>query len=303
MITKKTLFILGAGASQPFFFPVGLQLRQNIINLIGPTYRNTSTPSYLQIFEQCGHSLPSLYLFSETLIKSQKYSIDAFLEHRPEYIKLGKLLITHDLIQLENLENIYKNSDWYGYLWNKMNSKFEDFDKNNVAFLTFNYDRSLETYLLNSMMALYNKPEEECHLKLQNIPIVHVHGKIGMDKYEDPINYTAYGQNIIRDYSKLIKAAETIKIIHEDISNDKEFILAHKLITDAEQIIILGLGYDETNLNRIKINDAHCSIIGSSFGLTNIEQESINKKFPGIKFSIYNHHKALEFLRHSVMIE
>jgi hypothetical protein len=106
MITKKTLFILGAGASEPFSFPVGLQLRQNIINLIGPTYRNTATPLYLQIFEQCGHSLPALYLFNENFIKSQKYSIDAFLEHRPEYIKLGKLLITHSLIQLENLENI-----------------------------------------------------------------------------------------------------------------------------------------------------------------------------------------------------
>ena len=303
MINKKTLFILGAGASQPFSFPGGLQLRQNIIELIGPTYTNTPTPQYLQIFEQCGHALPALYLFKDTFVKSQKYSIDAFLEHRPEYIRLGKLLITHNLIQLENLETIYNNSDWYGYLWNKMNSKFEDFDKNNISFITFNYDRSLETYLLNSIMALYNKPEDECYQKLKKIPIVHVHGKIGMDKYEDPVNYTSFGQNIIRDYIKLIKAAETIKIIHEDISNDEEFLLAHKLIKEAEQIIIIGLGYDETNLSRLKINDANCSIIGSSFGLTMIEKNLINKKFSGIEFSIYNHHKALDFLRHSVMIE
>ncbi len=301
MISKKTTFILGAGASHPFGLPTGIQLRNSILDLIGPA-NNHEIPQYLRIFEQCGHSYPELILFRDTFLKSQKKSIDAFLEHRTEYIKLGKLLIAHKLLACENLDTIYKNSDWYGYFWDKLNSSFDKFDKNKVSFITFNYDRTLENYLLSSMVALYNKSEKDCYDKLSNIPIVHVHSTIGKSKFEDPMQCTPFGKNI-RDYNELILAAKTIKIIHEDIAYDIEFDLAHKLIREADQIIILGLSYDETNLMRLKLNDAYCHIVGSSFGLTAMECDTIKLKFPKINFSNNYHHQALDFLRHSVMLQ
>jgi len=301
MIEQKTVFILGAGATEPFGFPIGMGLRDGIINFIGET--RTVKAKFLEIFEQCGHSYHEILLFRDNLIKSQKKSVDAFLEHRTEYIKLGKLLITNNLLVRENLNAIYKNPDWYGYIWDKLNSKFEDFDKNSISFITFNYDRTLETYLINSMMALYNKNEIECYEKLKKINIIHVHGKIGKNKYEDKDNFTAFGERI-QDYNKLITTADNIKIIHEDISNDKEFSMAHNLLQEASLVVILGLGYDETNLKRLKINEVMCKIIGSSFSLTEMECKSINKKFPRISFSSYGYQdKALEFLRHRVMLD
>lgn len=302
MITKKTVFILGAGASKPFEFPLGSELRDRILNLIGPHTENSKTPRPLEIFEQGGHTYPELLLFRDTFLKSQKKSIDAFLEHRPEYMKLGKLLIALNLIKFEKLETIYSNPNWYGYLWDRLNTNFETFGENNISFITFNYDRSLETYLLNSMMALFNKTEDECYEKLLTIPIIHVHGTIGKNKYQDPKNYTPFGQ-AINDYSQLLHASNTIKIIHEDISNDKEFEIAHSLINNSEKTIILGLGYDETNLTRLKINESKYSMIGSAFGLTPMECTAINNKFPIITFSQNTDHEALNFLRHSVILE
>ena len=306
MITQKTVFILGAGASCPFGFPTGPQLRDEITSLIGTSLTLgdkifEGIPESLKIFETCGHTFHELITFSENLIWSQKNSIDAFLEHRPEFIKLGKRLITFSLIGYESLDAIYKNPDWYNYLWNKLNAKFEDFDKNQVSFITFNYDRTLEIYLISSMMALYNRTSSECYEKLKKIPIIHVHGKLGKNEVENDKYFIGSGKNI-SSHIKLMEAAESIKIIHEDISNDKEFIVAQDLISNADKIIILGLGYDESNLTRLKITDANGRIQGSSFGLTQMECQSIQRKFP-INFSPYNHHKALEFLRHSVMME
>ena len=45
-----------------------------------------------EIFEECGHSLDDMIKLRDSLIKSQKNSIDSFLEHRPNFIPLGKLI-------------------------------------------------------------------------------------------------------------------------------------------------------------------------------------------------------------------
>jgi hypothetical protein len=50
-------------------------------------------------------------------------------------------------------------------------------------------------------------------------------------------------------------AAENIKIIHEDITDgrDKDFLLAKQLLAEADQIILLGFGYNSTNVGRLGI--------------------------------------------------
>ena len=46
MITKKTVLILGAGASQPYGYPLGEELRRRICNNITNSH-NTETLNYL----------------------------------------------------------------------------------------------------------------------------------------------------------------------------------------------------------------------------------------------------------------
>ena len=54
----------------------------------------------------------------------------------------------------------------------------------NVAFITFNYDRSLEFFLLTTLKNRYQKTEQECAAKLKNIPIVHLYGKLALLPWE-----------------------------------------------------------------------------------------------------------------------
>jgi hypothetical protein len=298
MITNKTVFIVGAGASEPFKFPTGYQLLQNIYAL------TDSNQNDLSIYNQCGFSSTEIDRFRQDLIRSQKRSIDAFLEHRPEYIRLGKCLIMQALLGHENFDAIYSNPDWYSYIWNMMNCKFDDFQRNEISFITFNYDRTLEMYLLNCMSSLYNKSESECWEKLKSIPIVHVHGKLGEVKFDNPTEYTDFGENIT-SYEKLLSASKSIKIVHEDIDNDKEFEEANNLLRQATLVVLLGFGYDDNNLRRLRISEVtplH-GIKGSSFGLTTNECNALMRKYPNILVTHNTFRQALEYLRNDVLVE
>ncbi len=206
------------------------------------------------------------------------------------------------MLEYENMDNIYRNPDWYFYIWNKLNCSFDEIEKNGVSFITFNYDRTLETYLLNSITALYNKNDSESNDKLSSIPIVHLHGKLGKNKFESPNSFVEFGQEL-NDSGRLLDASGSIKIVHENIDQDIEFAHAYELLYNAELIVILGLGYDDNNLRRLKIESIKGHIIGSSYGLTSMEQRNIVKKYPNIQCDTNGMKQTLDFLRNEVLIE
>ena len=95
MIEKPTVFILGAGASAPYGYPSGQKLVDDI---------KESLIKKSLLYRMC-----LLFDFSETYIRdfaealhnSLDSSIDAFLERRPVFIDLGKIIITFILVQYE----------------------------------------------------------------------------------------------------------------------------------------------------------------------------------------------------------
>ena len=62
---------------------------------------------------------------------------------------------------------------------NKISSSWDSFSKNRLSVITYNYDRSLETFLVEDLKHTYKKPIVECINKIQEtITIKHVHGII-----------------------------------------------------------------------------------------------------------------------------
>jgi hypothetical protein len=176
---------------------------------------------------------------------------------------------------------------WLHYLFNHLNCPFEQFGKNKVAFITFNYDRSLEHYLFTCLYNSYGKSADECAHQLKQIPIIHLHGDLGA------LPWQTSDANVVRDYDPTITpgtlkiAASRIKIIHEDIAGrDKEFTEAKRLFSQAAQIYFLGFGYDPTNMTRLGVNSIRERIAaGTGWGLTPHERE-LKKAATGRKVEI-----------------
>ena len=155
------------------------------------------------------------------------------------------------------------------YLYSRMNSLFEDFDKNKISFITFNYDRSLEQFLFKALKSTFNKPEKECAEKLSKIPIVHLYGQL------DPLPWQAKeGEDFPylpahKIAGRIVKARENIKLISEerDVEKSEAFKEAYELIKKAKKIYFLGFSFDETNLKRLNIElmqgkSVYCTSLG-----------------------------------------
>lgn len=280
MIEDYTVFILGAGASIPYNYPSGSKLKETVFSILGSS-------DTIRKMESMGFDKEYISAFRRGLKFSATSSVDSFLEHRPEFIDIGKITMAQVLIPIENENTLFKDGTdkWYPYLFeNLITPSFDAFDNNKVCFITFNYDRSLEQFLFIALKNRYGKTDDECASKLRKIPILHLHGKLNDLPWQDK-GGRSYDGKISSD-NVLTRAAEEIKIIHEDIKDDRLFRRAHNYIESADNIFLLGFGYHRPNLDRLNLNNfAEEDILqdkfikGSSNGLKGAKKRFVNEYF------------------------
>ncbi|MGR3174433.1 MAG: hypothetical protein ACUZ8N_07520 [Candidatus Scalindua sp.] len=275
MITRSTVFILGAGASIPYKYPSGKQLVREIKE--GLLEGN-------DLFQSClalEFTKREIEKFNNVLRFSGDFSIDAFLERNDDYLELGKVAIALSLFKREDTSELFSEGDenWYGDLVNELKSPSKSDFKNEVSFLTFNYDRSFDQYLFASIKHSYEISNEECKSLLKNNPIIHLHGQVGKLPWQvkggkgrpydknfnalSLINDCSASKNKYSNYDRdnavlyiRHEISDQIKIIHEnELDNDPAFKEAHKFLKDAERVYFLGFGYNDENLRRLKIAD------------------------------------------------
>jgi hypothetical protein len=240
MIEENTVLILGAGASKPYNFPLGVELRDEVIKIISePTGIDTTL-----LLRETHFDIKHFRDFATDLSQSGFSSVDAFLEERTQWTDLGKLAMAHKLIAYEQKAKIFPPDEpkdhWYEILWQKLKAPtWHKFKQNKVNIITFNYDRSLELYLSTIISNNYNVREETI---LKYLPIIHVHGDLG--PYE---NYGKHSPEILK------AAADSIKIVHESDNSSVDFQLADRVLDEAKTILFIGFGYHPQNMNKFKM--------------------------------------------------
>lgn len=316
MKNKKTVFVLGAGASCSYGYPSGARLRELICfnegfwesyfeYLRGETILDNTRKAQKRI---------EIQKFIDIFRKSSTKSVDVFMANNPKLSSIGKYIIAYEIFRYEKnslfaeeaireqkrLEDLRKSStnqaylwgnpgflggDWYFHLYNKMidglvgKEKLPDFSKGNISFITFNYDRSLEQLFYISLRNTFSEvSEEEIIQTLKQLKILHVYGQIAPLKWQNLDDYVDYKQQI--NESILLNASQNIKTIFEEKENP-ELTEAKNLIKQAEKIFFLGFGYTPENLEILKIQDRtkrETSIYGTAFGLESKEKNDIRAR-------------------------
>ena len=176
MLSKRTVFVVGAGASVPYGFPTGRDLVTEVLSCLSGSNNHRA---FLE--QECEFTRHDLNRFRDELLRSGKNSVDAFLEHRPDHLNVGKAAIAYVLIQKELEERLFAlgQTNWLRYLYGRMNCSFNEFGENLVSFITFNYDRTIEHFLHTALCNTYKKHPELCAEQMSRIPIVHLHGRLG----------------------------------------------------------------------------------------------------------------------------
>lgn len=320
MITdKKTVFILGAGASCPYGYPSGARLREWICfngafesDYLNYLRDNVSVQAVKTDRRQ------AVFNFIKTFEKSSSKSIDLFMANNPTLAKIGKYIIAYAMFRAEHksrfrenanrlreihaarrlsdnltsdallLNGTFHGGDWYFYIYNRFleglagGNILPHFSNGNLAFITFNYDRSLEHFLYESLRNSFTEvSEDEIVESLKKLKILHVYGQIAPLKWQNPDGHIDYSSNSPFNESSLCSAASNIRTIYEEQQNP-ELIEAQNLLKQAEQIYFLGFSYAPENMKVLGLPEIIpspvCSVTGSAFGLEDREIQVINDR-------------------------
>ena len=257
--------------------------------------------------------------------------IDYFLGQNPHLSDIGKLMIAWVLLECEAIYLRYQinnnrrefliesgnrhsneneflktayTDNWYRFLVHKLVTGCADGNdllRNNVSFITFNYDVSLEYELYRSLKAISQFSEGNVIDKLfEGDRFIHVYGKIRqnvtddlphktLDLFAKPIieptpvlNFLEFCQEFNNLLDISYEASKTIRTIapHEKTTSG-EITKAKNAIMDANCVYILGYGFDENNSRLLNLYDnLHMGKIqGKTILFTNFNDHNlVNKK-------------------------
>jgi SIR2-like domain len=292
MIRNNTVLVLGAGASQPYGFPLGGALVDQICGeILQPDSTLTSR------LRQRGVSREHCHKFAKALRGARPYSIDAFLEMRPEFENVGKLSIADVLLRAENQRTLSaapQSVDWYRYLLNNVlvlrSRDHYRAQAQRLTIITFNFDRSFERALFLSLRDAFGMTDEEARNRALEIEVHHIHGQLGEPSWLKPESddATRFGHHAGNVGPAMVKAARSIKIVSEDVKSRAVLEHATGALGRARHVYFLGFGFDLRNLSKLQIpgsvNVNSPTIRGTIFGFLPGESATIPKRFepPGI---------------------
>lgn len=310
MFKNSTVFVLGAGASWHYGYPTGEALVGKIIGAadrfsqycdqriscgqvvqVIPNYveermdRSKGIPGAIQGWSRAANECHSLI---ERLQTVRPLLIDHFLAWNESLRSIGKLMIAAAILECEaiwlkdhtNQNRIIQElpppqDDWYRFIVHKLAygcRESADLLENNVRFITFNYDSSLESHLFAALSAIDIFDLKDIERFLADDRIIHVYGAVHdqIPKKGSYIDLDAFrslgrrlgpgGLNFERDFEppkmlldRCLASARHLRTIDpHDKEEDKSTLeCARRWVADASVVYILGYGFDENNSCRI----------------------------------------------------
>jgi hypothetical protein len=257
MLNHKTVFVLGAGASTPYDFPSGAAMLAEAKQLTREDIRRY-TNDFLHREQQSQ--------LLEALADTQEESLDSMLETQPALLQAaGKMIIARRVLTAESNLRGPSLRDWFSYLFSRMAegiagrgvAGLQDFlNRNNIVFVTYNYDRLVEHKLMAGLHAKYGANQDQW--KDVTGRIIHLHGSVG-DIYPST-RCIPWGADFGNDKgiefninAVLSWSEQSIRIVHEPKPDADEFKRARGVLNQAERVFFLGFGFGRTNVDRLDL--------------------------------------------------
>lgn len=225
--------MLGAGASNPYGFPLGRDLKEYMSKRLKGFY----------------NTLPKVkdvdpYKVMRALDRSSGPTIDQCIAYlAPEQRPVAQNIMVRALscAEAELREKVEPWADWYPEF-------FDLIDIVNrqppMKIVTFNYDRSLDWFF--EEFPKYNTPHEarlEIAERIRAIEIIRPHGWMG------PLKEISFGQ--VETQSAVQDAASNVLLISEAKQNSPEFERAYEAIRWAEQLVFIGFAFEATTIDKL----------------------------------------------------
>jgi len=311
MFRKKTIFVVGAGASHEIGLPLGSGLMKDIANVLSfpasPNGQFTGDRDILDALRrragQRNHNI-EWWLDGARKIKNNMalaISIDNYInDHKgDERIQLaGKLAILKTIFNAEKaskLHPVHYDSETGGIPFEKLQetwltSLFKMLIQNrsvpssifdNFSIICFNYDRCIEHFLFWAIKSYYHLTEGDTKNIMETLSIHHPYGTLGPLPWQDMQKGIAFGGGNNPLY--LSDLVPLIRTFTEEIGDNESLAKIQSLWQGAEQIIFLGFAYHPMNLDILGAAKSPLKkIFGTSLGLSEPNQFAIETQLSGM---------------------
>lgn len=291
MNKPQTVLILGAGASIPYGFPSGGQLIEKLADLFSNDEYQRELGNDLFDEDQINYAKQLRECVKDPI---GYYSIDALIACRPNLSNIARKVVVDVILKAENfnINNpvIDKDDDWYKEMFSQLliEPNPESILHNNISILTFNYDRSLEYYIIRSLMRRFEELSWEKAFEIvSKLDIIHINGSLG-----ELSKNNIYG--LIASNHDILFISENKRLLETKLNK------IHNLINKANRIIFLGVGYHNDNMKLLKSDGPFKKGLASGTGVNLGEKE---KSQLCLKWGVEIAHptlKSLTFLKNNI---
>lgn len=313
-MTKKTVYIVGAGASYEANLPTGDELKDQIANLLNirfefyqqksGDYKISSALKNYALTQQSPNSF-SDYITECQHISSNMplaISIDNFIDTKKDNVRLalcGKLAIVESILKAEKNSLLYfdpfkggsninfpsLNGTWYLLFFRTLteNCNVEELPARfkNITLIIFNYDRCIEHFLLHALMSYYRLSETDAGNLIDNINIIHPYGTVGSLNWQDKTSSTSIEFGGELNTSQLINYAQRIRTFTEGAHSEQMPDLQDSML-NTNRLVFLGFAFHRLNMELIANqeikgyqNKKTINCYATAYGTSKSDQQSI----------------------------
>lgn len=309
MLRAKTVFVLGAGASHEVGLPVGSDLLKQIANLIDIKHDHGGIISGDRLLSQAlkillneGRSVEEynahLHAAWTTVSSaSQALSIDNIVDglEDEKIEKVAKLGIVRAILKAESGSPYFKppkefltnlnwsrfEDTWYDRLTKLLceNRKLTDIENvfQNLAFVSFNYDRCIEAYLPRSIANYFGTSVDEVVEIFKEVKIHRPYGIAGEITGWRKGVPIGFGDTKSAQY--LAESSLNIRTFTQGMGNSAKLNAMRAELQKAETIVFLGSAFHDTNVELLECKISRtCKIFATSGNISNPDLEVIDAK-------------------------
>lgn len=327
-MAKRTVYVIGAGASFEAGLPTGQELKMDIARRLNLNHYERDRAirgesNIYQALKAATHGGKN-GLFHSYISECQHISenmplaisIDNFLDSERDNDKLalcGKLAIISSILSAERGSKFYFDrvssrkklsfseleGTWYLPFFRTLtegcNAEEVKAILGSITLIIFNYDRCIEHFLMQAFMSYYRLSEDAAAELIECLEIIHPYGKVGSLIWQDDSKDTSveFGFDVLE--SKLIGHAKEIRTFTEGTSG----IYKNKITAAMEKagrLIFLGFACHPLNmelLSRVGFEDGYMyesriDCFVTSLGSSKSDQESIMRAIQHMYQAVIN---------------
>lgn len=284
MFNRPTTFVIGAGCSREYQFPLGMGLRNEIADMLARVEIDRPGGND-SVFDRAlnriagQHDLEEWHRIAQQMGRGLQHasSIDRYLDYHSDdkvMVQIGKMAIGRRIIKAEanstlriregaplDMAEIYNqnglNPHWLNELFLRLQEGVRrgsiDQIFSNVTFICFNYDRAIERYLFEAVKEFGNLSDGDTTAVMKTLKVYHPYGSLGPLPWqaEDGAPGIPYGAQL-DDHHSIQTIGESLRIFTETIEENDEINCIRDAMLNANKIVFLGFSFLQQNIDLIR---------------------------------------------------